>query len=75
MSHDKPKQSPSIPRSCAPHPDEVIHVPKGSSKARFLMTFLLVILVLTTFSVTGPLTSRRARQVVRDVHALEDAGR
>ncbi|MEO6709668.1 MAG: hypothetical protein ABIP42_08815, partial [Planctomycetota bacterium] len=58
MSHDKLKNKPIDPeivRADAPHPDEVIHVPKGSSKTRFLMTFLLVILVLTTFSVTGPL--------------------
>jgi hypothetical protein len=58
MSQDKLKNKPVDPeivRPDTPHPDEVIHVPKGSSKTRFLMTFLLVILVLTTFSVTGPL--------------------
>src|SRR4051812_44808344 len=58
MSQDKLKNKPVDPeivRADTPHPDEVIHVPKGSSKTRFLMTFLLVILVLTTFSVTGPL--------------------
>jgi hypothetical protein len=35
------------------HPDDdKIHVPKGSSRARFLMTALLAILVLTTFTVS-----------------------
>jgi len=58
MSQDKLKKKPIDPeivRAEEPHPDEVIHVPKGSNKARFLMTFLLVVLVLTTFTVTGPL--------------------
>ena len=34
------------------HDDEKIHVPKGSSKTRFLMTALLAFLVLTTFTVS-----------------------
>lgn len=56
MSHDTTKKKPIDPEIERPdtvHPDEVIHVPKGSNKARFLMTFLLVVMVLTTFTV-GP---------------------
>ncbi len=34
------------------HDDDVIVVPKGSSRARFLMTAILVLLVLTTFTVS-----------------------
>ena len=35
----------------ADHEDELIVAPKGKSKTRFLLTFLLVIMLLTTFSV------------------------
>lgn len=35
------------------HDDDVIIAPKGSRKARFVMTFLLVITLLTTFSVSS----------------------
>jgi hypothetical protein len=35
--------------------DDLIVAPGGKHKTRFLMTFLLVIILLTTFSVTGPL--------------------
>lgn len=37
------------------HEDDLIVAPGGKSRTRFLMTFLLVIILLTTFSVTGPL--------------------
>lgn len=55
MSKDSTKQpiDPEIVKPDDAAADEVIHVPKGTSKARFLMTFLLVIMVLTTFSVSG----------------------
>ncbi len=56
MSHDTTKKKPidpEIERTDAAHDDEVIHVPKGSNRARFVMTFLLVVMVLTTFTV-GP---------------------
>jgi hypothetical protein len=56
MSQDTTKNKPIDPEIVKPdavHPDEVIHVPKGTSKTRFLMTFLLVVLVLTTFSVSS----------------------
>lgn len=58
MSNDTSKKKPIDPEIVQPegvHPDEVIHVPKGSSKVRFLMTFLLVIMVLTTFTVSEPI--------------------
>jgi hypothetical protein len=57
MSNESSKPKPIVPEIVGheTHPDEVIHVPKGSSRARFLMTFLLVVMVLTTFSVSGPL--------------------
>ncbi len=56
MSQDTTKKKPIDPEIVMQDkvdPDEVIHVPKGSSKTRFLMTFLLVVLVLTTFSVSS----------------------
>lgn len=56
MSHDTTKKKPidpEIERTDTAHDDEVIHVPKGSNRTRFLMTFLLVVMVLTTFTV-GP---------------------
>lgn len=57
MSNESSTPKPIVPEIVGhdTHPDDVIHVPKGSSKARFLMTFLLVVMVLTTFSVSGPL--------------------
>jgi hypothetical protein len=57
MSQDTTKNKPIDPEIVKPdaaHSDEVIHVPKGTNKARFVMTFLLVVLVLTTFTVTDP---------------------
>ncbi|MDZ4772038.1 MAG: hypothetical protein SGI72_02785 [Planctomycetota bacterium] len=56
MSQDSTPKKPIDPEIVMPDrvdPDEVIHVPKGSSKARFIMTFLLVIMVLTTFTVSS----------------------
>lgn len=38
--------------STTPGADEVIHAPKGTSRGRFLLAFLLAIMVLTTFSVS-----------------------
>ncbi|MCY2961242.1 MAG: hypothetical protein NTY35_13860 [Planctomycetota bacterium] len=40
------------PKAQAEHQDDVITAPRGTKRGRFLMTFLLVILVLTTFSVS-----------------------
>ena len=40
------------PSKAEAHDDDVIHVPKGSSRARFLMTVVLLLLVLTTFTVS-----------------------
>ncbi|MBL8860301.1 MAG: hypothetical protein JNL28_17460 [Planctomycetes bacterium] len=56
MSQDTTKKKPIDPEIVRPdgaEDDDVIHVPKGASKTRFIMTFLVVILVLTTFTV-GP---------------------
>lgn len=56
MSQDPTKTKPIDPeivKGDEHAADEVIHVPKGSSKARFIMTFLLVIMVLTTFTVSS----------------------
>jgi hypothetical protein len=54
MSKDTPSTPPTDPKASARahHDDDVIVVPKGSSKARFLMTVLLAFLVLTTFTVS-----------------------
>src|SRR5689334_9590859 len=43
---------PLDPKAQRGHEDDVIIAPRGSKRGRFLMTFLLVILVLTTFSVS-----------------------
>lgn len=40
------------PKAQAGHEDDVIIAPRGTKRGRFLMTFLLVILVLTTFTVS-----------------------
>lgn len=54
MSKDHSKEHASGPEvgGTKPHDDDVVVVPKGSSKARFLMTALLAMLVLTTFTVS-----------------------
>ncbi|HEV8112727.1 MAG TPA: hypothetical protein VGR31_08120 [Planctomycetota bacterium] len=54
MSKDTHSTPPTDPKATARahHEDDVVVVPKGSSKARFLMTALLAILVLTTFTVS-----------------------
>lgn len=62
MSTDKP-HDPKAPTSDSPlatqgdlqKDDDLIVAPTGKSRTRFLMTFLLVIILLTTFTVTGPL--------------------
>ena len=49
---EKPNAAtPTAPHAAGVHPDDLIVVPKGGNKTRFLMTFLLVILLLTTFTV------------------------
>lgn len=40
------------PKAQAEHQDDVIIAPRGTKRGRFVMTFLLVILVLTTFTVS-----------------------
>jgi hypothetical protein len=54
MSKETKQHKPESPRAeIPPHSDETIIVtPKGASKARFVMTFLLVIMLLTTFSIS-----------------------
>lgn len=37
------------------HPDDLIVAPRGTSRTRFVMTFLIVLLLLTTFTVSGPI--------------------
>ncbi len=39
----------------ATHEDELIHVPKGNSALRFVLTFIVVVFVLVMFTVTGPM--------------------
>jgi hypothetical protein len=51
MSHD-PQKTPSEASGKEHHEDDVVVVPKGSSRTRFLMTALLAFLVLTTFTVS-----------------------
>ncbi len=40
------------PKAQAAHQDDVIIAPRGTKRGRFIMTFLIVILVLTTFTVS-----------------------
>jgi hypothetical protein len=56
MAKDKKHASPDDahdPTKHVPDDEVIVAPPKGSSKARFLMTFLLVIMLLTTFSVSN----------------------
>ena len=57
MAKDKKHASPEEPpdhKHHAPDDETIVAQPKGTgSKARFLMTFLLVIMLLTTFSVSN----------------------
>ncbi len=39
----------------APHEEHFVEAPKGTSRARFLFNFLLVVFLLLIFSITGPL--------------------
>jgi len=52
-THPEPHPGESEAAAKHAHDDDVIVVPKGSSKTRFLMTALLAGLVLTTFTVSG----------------------
>ncbi len=40
------------PKAQAEHHDDVIVAPRGTKRARFVMTFLLVVMLLTTFTVS-----------------------
>jgi len=53
MSKDKSSANPAGPEVDQQHGDDVIVVPKGSNRSRFLLTALLAVLVLTTFTVSG----------------------
>ncbi|MFN0007978.1 MAG: hypothetical protein ACKVXR_08740 [Planctomycetota bacterium] len=53
MSKDKSSANPAGPEIQGQHEDDVIVVPRGSNRSRFLMTALLAVLVLTTFTVSG----------------------
>lgn len=53
MSKDKSSANPAAPEIHGQHEDDVIVVPKGSNRSRFLLTALLAVLVLTTFTVSG----------------------
>jgi hypothetical protein len=55
MSKASRSTNPAVPETPAKgeHEGDVIVVPKGSSRARFIMTALLAMLVLTTFTVSG----------------------
>jgi hypothetical protein len=56
MSKEPEKSNPGEvhldPKAQAEHQDDVIIAPRGTKRGRFLMTFLLVVLVLTTFTVS-----------------------
>lgn len=45
-------EEPLDPKAQAGHDDDVIIAPRGTKRGRFVMTFLLVVLVLTTFTVS-----------------------
>jgi hypothetical protein len=49
---EKPTEEHLDPKAQSAHKDEVIVAPRGTRRARFLMTFLLVVMVLTTFTVS-----------------------
>lgn len=53
MSKDHSSAKPAEPETHKHHEDDVIVVPKGSNRSRFLLTALLAVLVLTTFTVSG----------------------
>lgn len=53
MSKDHSSPNPADPEIHGKHEDDVIVVPKGSSRSRFIMTALLAVLILTTFTVSG----------------------
>lgn len=53
MSKEDHKHAPAeIVQESLPVEGEVIHAPKGTKRGRFLLAFLLAIMVLTTFSVS-----------------------
>ena len=49
---DQKHATAEIVKESVPAQDEVIHAPKGSKRGRFVLAFLLAIMVLTTFSVS-----------------------
>ncbi|MBL8861294.1 MAG: hypothetical protein JNK02_04700 [Planctomycetes bacterium] len=55
MSHEEhknPGEQHLDPKAQAEHHDDVIVAPRGTKRGRFIMTFLIVVLVLTTFTVS-----------------------
>lgn len=58
MSKEDPKHvKAEIVQESLPGQDEIIHAPKGSKRGRFVLAFLLAIMVLTTFSVSDEVVS------------------
>ncbi|MEY2786481.1 MAG: hypothetical protein RL277_2693, partial [Planctomycetota bacterium] len=52
MASEQENIPPTATPQTALHPeDEIIHVPEGKSRARWIMLILLLILTLTTFTV------------------------
>jgi hypothetical protein len=51
MSKDKVEAQ--VEETAPKHDEELIHAPKGRKKGQFILAFLIAVMVLTTFSVTG----------------------
>ena len=51
MSNENNPSKPDVEPKLVHHDEEIIHVPEGRSKARWIMLILLVMLLLTTFTV------------------------
>lgn len=51
---DKKHATAEIVQESPPVEGEIIHAPRGAKRGRFILTFLIAVMVLTTFSISGP---------------------
>jgi hypothetical protein len=69
MASDQEKLPPTATPQPVPHSeDEIIHVPEGQSRARWIMLILLIVLTLTTFTVGPELQSTLSGQSRPDAY-------
>lgn len=55
MSKEEKKHATAeIVQETPPVEGEIIHAPRGTKRGRFILTFLIAVMVLTTFSISGP---------------------